>query len=196
MAGATLRQAGGQPRRERARGATGSGACADRADDADADGDAVDRAGDVVVGGVLEVDLEAVAVAHAAQSDPADPGVARQGRTQTRLGVTCLLQVGHGSSGRWTGPAPQPSSVAPRDSRTVPRAIVKTCGSACHAARASPPDSSGRSTSLPFLKVAPARTRATRWGALTARQRCWADSMSLNAMATPAAREPGPLVMR
>src|SRR5665648_1176814 len=98
MAGATLRQAGGQPRRERARGATGSGACADRADDADADGDAVDRAGDVVVGGVLEVDLEAVAVAHAAQSDPADPGVARQGRTQTRLGVTCLLQVGHGSS--------------------------------------------------------------------------------------------------
>src|ERR1035441_7581961 len=44
------------------------------------------------------------------------------------------------------------------------------------------------------MKIAPARTRATRWGALTARQRSCADSMSLNAMASPAAREPGPLV--
>src|SRR5438477_2172586 len=44
------------------------------------------------------------------------------------------------------------------------------------------------------MKVAPARTRATRWGALTARQRSCADSMSLNAIASPAAREPGPLV--
>src|SRR5262249_22061886 len=52
----------------------------------------------------------------------------------------------------------------------------------------------GRSTSLPLTKVAPARTRATRWGALTARQRAWADSMSLKAMASPAAREPGLLV--
>jgi hypothetical protein len=51
-----------------------------------------------------------------------------------------------------------------------------------------------RSTSLPFLKTAPARTRATRWGALTARQRAWAASMSLNAMASPAAFEPGSLV--
>jgi hypothetical protein len=33
-------------------------------------------------------------------------------------------------------------------------------------------------------------------GALTARHRCWADSMSLNAIATPAARDPGPLVTR
>jgi hypothetical protein len=48
--------------------------------------------------------------------------------------------------------------------------------------------------SLPLMKVAPARTRATRWGALTARQRSCADSISLNAMASPAAREPGPLV--
>ena len=31
--------------------------------------------------------------------------------------------------------------------------------------------SSGRSTSLPFSNFAPARTSATRWGALTARQR-------------------------
>ena len=44
------------------------------------------------------------------------------------------------------------------------------------------------------MKVAPARTKATRWGALTARQRSWADSISLNAIARPAAREPGPLV--
>ena len=44
------------------------------------------------------------------------------------------------------------------------------------------------------MKVAPARTRATRWGALTARQRSWAASMSLKAMARPAARDPGPLV--
>ena len=29
---------------------------------------------------------------------------------------------------------------------------------------------------------------------MTARQRDWADSMSLKAMASPAAREPGPLV--
>src|SRR3954468_11492339 len=36
--------------------------------------------------------------------------------------------------------------------------------------------------------------RATRCGALTARQRCWAASMSLNAIARPAALEPGPLV--
>ena len=39
--------------------------------------------------------------------------------------------------------------------------------------------SSGRSTSLPFSKFAPARTSATRWGALTARQRDWAASISL-----------------
>src|SRR5260370_25636791 len=50
--------------------------------------------------------------------------------------------------------------------------------------------------SLPFLNTARARTSATRWGALTARPRVCADSMSLNAIATPAAREPGPLVTR
>jgi hypothetical protein len=44
--------------------------------------------------------------------------------------------------------------------------------------------------------VAPARKRGTRCGALTARQRVWADSMSLNAFAIPAALEPGPLVTR
>src|SRR6478752_4500087 len=52
----------------------------------------------------------------------------------------------------------------------------------------------GRSMSLPLWKVAPARTRATRWGAFTARHRDCAASMSLNAIATPAAREPRPLV--
>jgi hypothetical protein len=39
-----------------------------------------------------------------------------------------------------------------------------------------------------------ARTRAPRWGVLTARQRSCADSMSLNAMARAAARDPGLLV--
>ncbi len=43
---------------------------------------------------------------------------------------------------------------------------------------------------------APARTSATRWGALTARQRRSAHWRSLNAIATAAAREPGPLVTR
>lgn len=47
---------------------------------------------------------------------------------------------------------------------------------------------------MPRWKVAPARTRATRCGALTERQRDWAASMSLNAIARPAARDPGPLV--
>jgi hypothetical protein len=46
-------------------------------------------------------------------------------------------------------------------------------------------------TSSPSSKRAPARTRAPRRGALTARQRACAASMSLNAMASPAAREPG-----
>lgn len=37
----------------------------------------------------------------------------------------------------------------------------------------------GRSSSLPLWKTAPARTRATRWGALTARHRACAASISL-----------------
>ena len=55
-------------------------------------------------------------------------------------------------------------------------------------------ESTGRSMSLPFSNTAPARTRATRCGAFTARQRASAASISLNAIASPAAREPGPLV--
>jgi hypothetical protein len=47
---------------------------------------------------------------------------------------------------------------------------------------------------LPFSNTAPARTRATRCGAFTARQRASAASISLNAIASPAAREPGTLV--
>lgn len=39
--------------------------------------------------------------------------------------------------------------------------------------------SMGRSSSLPLWNTAPARTRATRCGALTARHRVWAASMSL-----------------
>lgn len=46
----------------------------------------------------------------------------------------------------------------------------------------------------PRSKRAPARTRATRWGAFTARQRVWADSTSLTTIARVAAREPAPLV--
>ena len=49
---------------------------------------------------------------------------------------------------------------------------------------------------LPCLNTAPAWTSATRWGALTARHRVCADSMSVNAIVTPAAREAGPLVTR
>lgn len=41
---------------------------------------------------------------------------------------------------------------------------------------------SERSTRWPRSKWAPARTRATRWGASTARHRCWADSTSLKTM--------------
>ena len=39
--------------------------------------------------------------------------------------------------------------------------------------------SMGRSSSFPLWNVAPARTRATRWGAFTARQRACAASISL-----------------
>jgi hypothetical protein len=60
-----------------------------------------------------------------------------------------------------------------------------------HAATVS---ASGRSTTTPSRKIVPARTTATRWGALTALQRCSADSISSNAMARPAALDPGPLV--
>jgi hypothetical protein len=45
----------------------------------------------------------------------------------------------------------------------------------------------GHSTSLPLMKVAPARTRATRWSVLTARQRYCPDSISLDAIAGPVA---------
>ena len=50
--------------------------------------------------------------------------------------------------------------------------------------------------SSPSRTLRRARTRATRWGALTARQWACADSMSLNATATSAACEPGSLVIR
>ena len=49
-----------------------------------------------------------------------------------------------------------------------------------------------RSASLLHSKRAPARASATRWDAPSARQRSWgAASVSLNAMAIPAALEPG-----
>ncbi len=49
---------------------------------------------------------------------------------------------------------------------------------------------------MPFSNVGPARTRATRCGAFTARHLACADSISLNAIAIPAALDPGPLVTR
>src|SRR4029453_18452676 len=59
-----------------------------------------------------------------------------------------------------------------------------------------PASTGGRSTSTPLSNLAPARTSATRCGPLTARQRSWAASSSLKAIASPAALEPGPLVTR
>src|SRR5436190_15926788 len=53
------------------------------------------------------------------------------------------------------------------------RAIV------AHGVHAAASDWSLRSTRTPLRNTAPARTRDTRWGALTARQRLWADSISL-----------------
>src|SRR6266581_4218483 len=57
-----------------------------------------------------------------------------------------------------------------------------------------PGASSGRSISLPASNRAPARTRATRCGPLTARQRPSAAWRSLNTIASPVALVPGPLV--
>jgi hypothetical protein len=48
---------------------------------------------------------------------------------------------------------------------------------------------------FPLTKVTPARTNATRCGAFTARERSCAAWMSLNAIASPAARAP-PRVFR
>jgi hypothetical protein len=45
---------------------------------------------------------------------------------------------------------------------------------------------------LPALTVGPAPTSAMKCGALTGRQRSGAASISLNAIAGPAAPEPGP----
>ncbi len=47
---------------------------------------------------------------------------------------------------------------------------------------------------MPLTKAAPARTSATRWGALTIRQRRCADSISLKAIARAAVFDPWPLV--
>src|SRR3984893_16966860 len=54
-------------------------------------------------------------------------------------------------------------------------------------------ESTGRSMNLPFSNTAPARTRATRCGALTARQRASAASISLNAIASPGRPRARPL---
>ena len=46
---------------------------------------------------------------------------------------------------------------------------------------------SDRSTRMPFSKRAPARTRGTMWAPVIARHRAWADSTSLNTIASAAA---------
>ena len=77
------------------------------------------------------------------------PGGRLRGRAACRGGTTPRLRVAIG--------------------RLLNSHGVETCGSACHATCRSPPsDPSGRSMSLPFLNPAPARTSATRRGALTA----------------------------
>src|SRR5438270_7866372 len=50
--------------------------------------------------------------------------------------------------------------------------------------------------SLPFLNTAPARTSATRWGALTARHRVCADSMSFERHRDTGGAGAGALVTR
>src|SRR5713101_8499455 len=71
--------------------------------------------------------------------------------------------------------------------------IVKSCGTESrddHAASFR----SVRSTNRPFTNFAPARTSATSSGALTLLHLPSAASISLKHMASPASREPGPLV--
>ena len=46
----------------------------------------------------------------------------------------------------------------------------------------------------PLVEVGAGPDEGDEVGAVDARQRSWAASISLNAMASPAAREPGPLV--
>ena len=48
----------------------------------------------------------------------------------------------------------------------------------------------------PSTKTAPSRTRATRCGAFTLRQRSSATRMSLYTIVSPASRDPGPFVTR
>ena len=49
--------------------------------------------------------------------------------------------------------------------------------------------SSDRPTMIPFSNFTPTRTSVASWGALTARHRVWADSISLKVPTRPAARE-------
>ena len=92
-----------------------------------------------------------------------------------------VLKTGGGSKGSW-GSAPQLSAHAavdeqeksPRNSQDLwmrfsDRGYAATSVS-CWL---------GRSTITPLSKLAPARTSATRWGALTDRHRSWAASISL-----------------
>ena len=74
------------------------------------------------------------------------------------------------------------------------RGIVADADHAATSTGAASPWSGSRSTRAPLRNTAPARTSAMRWEPFTHRHRSWADSISLKAMANPAAFEPGPLL--
>ncbi len=88
-----------------------------------------------------------------------------------------------------TGPECSDSSATSAQSRLLPAVSQpisqmgsRSCGMAC-------PDTASRKKTA----VNRAGLTCSNGSATTARQRCWADSMSLNAIATPAACEPRPV---
>ena len=94
------------------------------------------------------------------------------------VGTACQIPM------KSTSPAPTNALTAPTASTST---VAHIPSSNCqylwikifYAAASFVVASSGRSMSLPFSNFAPARTSATRCGALTARQRDWAASISL-----------------
>ena len=151
---------------------------------------------------VAQGDRLVAARARAARPEPTAPGVAgvasllaEVAGVAERAGVDGV-GAGHGRLGRG-GPLRPPGSLpAPGRAEALTAEALERCpahradrrGAVAHGIHAAAPSptagsaaavSSGRSTSSPSQKVAPARTKATRWGALTARQRSWAASISL-----------------
>ena len=102
------------------------------------------------------------------------PAVSRFGAGASRLDRPgCARALGDGTTNGVTTAAVIPEGrCADREQSSIPVDQDPYAASV-------PVVSSGRSTSLPFSNVAPARTSATRCGALTARQRDCAASISL-----------------